>query len=154
MIAVVVIVAIVAFIALTGHSPDDAEPPKERSVQGTPSGTADPFADLAPIEPPRRPSVDKAPPGLDKAPNYVRAIEIANEGIALVNSATEARDIGDNALFRERALAGRDKLFEAKAMTTEWLIDLQDKYPDDRQLRQIEQTRRAWDKALKKVKNL
>lgn len=164
-IIVVLIAAVAGFLALSSAK-DDAEGGADSSGSGgadsSGSGGAaapadagsDPFADLDPVEAPKTYERDTAPAGLLENPDYVRAVALAEDGIALVNEALEARDAGDEDAYKAKANEGRDKIFEAKALTTDWLMELQDKYPKDRQVRKIETSRRSWDRALKKVKNL
>lgn len=152
LIVLVAVASVVLFIALS-NEPDKAE--ASPAPSGAPAeGGADPFADMDPIEPPRPRSIPSAPAGIADNPLNVRANALAKEGLALIDAAFEARDSGDHSLFLERATAGRQKLSEAKSMTSEWLMDLQEKYPNDPQLRRIERHRRPWNRALKRVKYL
>lgn len=154
LIAIVAIVAVVGFLAVSSKGKDDTTEPEVEGIEGTPMGEGDPFAHVGDVAPPPPRTTNDAPPGLLEDATYQRALVLAQDGIALVDAAIEARNGGDEETYLEKARAGRDKLFEAKESTTDWLMDLQDKFPKDRQVKQIEQSRRSWDKALKKVKNL
>lgn len=151
----IVLAAAASAVLFTAPScaPDTAgaSPP---SPNASADGGADPFADLDPIDPFRSRSVSSAPSGIIDDPLNVRANALAKEGLALIDAAFEAREGGDKKLFLRLATTGREKLFEAKATTSEWLIDLQEQYPGDPQLRRIERQRSSWDRALKRVKRL
>ncbi|MEL6713599.1 MAG: hypothetical protein AAFP86_07490 [Planctomycetota bacterium] len=151
-IALVAIASVVLFIALT-DTPEERGPAQPAESPAAADGP-DPFADVE-LELPRAGrSFPSAPEGVADHPDNLRARELARRGIALVESAFEARDAGDEELFLERATAGRDKLFEAKSMTSEWLLDLQERFPYDPQVRKIERQRTSWDRALKRVRHL
>lgn len=155
LIVVAAIVAVVGFLAVSGNDKNaQADEPEVKGIEGTPAGSGDPFADVPDVEPPRPRTVNTAPPGLLDNADYVRACEIAREGIGIIDGAVKLRNGGDEEGYQARAREGKAKLVQAKEMTTDWLMDLQDKYPGDRQLRQIENERRKWDKKLKLVKNL
>jgi len=156
-IIVVLIAAIAGFLALNSSAKeteggDDAAGSGGAAAPADPG--SDPFADMDPVEAPKTYEHDTAPAGLLENADYVRAMALAEDGIALVDEAIAAREAGDEDTYKAKARAGRDKIFEAKALTTDWLMELQDKYPKDRQVRRIETSRRDWDRALKKVKNL
>ena len=98
--------------------------------------------------------VDSAPEGLADTPLYRAAKVLADDAKALVAEAEAARKAGDEDTFQEKGRAAREKLETAYEKTSDWLIDLQERYPDDRQVARIEREMLTWDRALRKVRKV
>ena len=104
-VALVAIASVVLFIALT-DAPEEGKPDTPAAPPAAADGP-DPFADVE-LELPRAGrSFPSAPDGVADHPDNLRARELARQGIALVESAFEARDAGDEELFLERAASAR-----------------------------------------------
>ena len=95
-----------------------------------------------------------APEGLDQTPLWVDAKAKADKGIALVKEALAARRNGDEDTFRTKGLEGQELLDDALLHTGDWLIDLLDKHPDDRQVSRLERLRSKWGDSYKKVRKI
>ena len=75
--------------------------------------------------------VDAAPPGLADTPLYVAAKSLADEAKELVRTAQKARDAGDEATFQEQGALAKEKLETAYGKIADWLVGIEDQYPDD-----------------------
>lgn len=115
-----------------------------------------PFADLddSRVQVPSvgRKMKDISPPGLMETELFVRAKQLAEDGQELAKEAFAARDSGDKERFREIGLQARDKLFEATALTADWWIELNERYPDDRQIEKISRVRSRWDRSFNQLR--
>ena len=115
-----------------------------------------PFADLddSRVQVPSagRKMKDISPPGLMETELFVRAKQLAEDGQELAKEAFAARDSGDKERFRELGLQAREKLFEATALTADWWIELNEKYPDDRQIEKISRVRSRWDRSFNQLR--
>lgn len=115
-----------------------------------------PFADLddSQVQVPSagRKMKDISPPGLMETELFVRAKQLAEDGQELAKEAFAARDSGDMERFREIGLQARDKLFEATALTADWWIELNERYPDDRQIEKISRVRSRWDRSFNQLR--
>lgn len=115
-----------------------------------------PFADLddSRVQLPSagRKMKDISPPGLMETELFVRAKLLAEDGQALAKRAFAARDSGDKEAFRELGLQAREKLFEATALTADWWIDLNETYPNDRQIEKISRVRSRWDRSFNQLR--
>ncbi|MEM6675853.1 MAG: hypothetical protein AAF726_23590 [Planctomycetota bacterium] len=98
--------------------------------------------------------VDSAPASLADTPLYRAAKVLADDAKALVAEAEAARKAGDEDTFQDKGRAAREKLETAYEKTSDWLIDLQERYPDDRQVARIEREMLTWDRALRKVRKV
>jgi hypothetical protein len=117
------------------------------------SGKPKPFADLPPEAPPERGAsgsskytmIAKAPEGLMSDANWLKAVEIATEGTALVDEAKAAMVAQDRAKLNEKGKLARDKLNEAVDMTAAWEEELLAKYGDaNAEIRRIAKVRSGW----------
>ena len=115
-----------------------------------------PFADLddSRVQVPSagRKMKDISPPGLMETELFVRAKQLAEDGQALAKRAFAARDSGDKETFRELGLQAREKLFEATALTADWWIELNETYPNDRQIEKISRVRSRWDRSFNQLR--
>lgn len=134
---------------------------QNQSGQTQPAAPSDdewvnPFGDLddSKVELPSagRKMQDISPPGLMDTELFVRAKTLAEDGQALAKQAFAARDSGDKERFRELGLQARDKLFEATALTADWWIELNEKYPNDRQIERISRVRSRWDRSFNQLR--
>lgn len=157
--AVVVIVVAALAVAVMQNQQDERTNAQESSSTTDPSSgesRPNPFADVD--NSPKgsastRPTlVDSAPAGLESDPTYVGAKALGQEGIELVKEATAARDAGDEDTYRKKGAIAKAKLETALERTTDWLMQLQDEYPNDRQVARIEREVERWGKALGKVR--
>lgn len=157
-IIVVVIAAVAGFLAMNSSADegDGGSDPSGADGAAAPAdaGGVDPFADLDPVAPPEPRVTNTAPAGLLENADYKRAQALGEEGVQLVTEALALQEKGDDEGFKTKAVEGRDKLFEALGLTTDWLMDLQDRYPKDRQVKQVETARKAWQRALGKVRHV
>lgn len=115
-----------------------------------------PFADLddSRVQVPSagRKMRDISPPGLMETELFTRAKQLAEDGQALAEEAFAARDSGDKERFRELGLQAREKLFEATALTADWWIELNEAYPNDRQIERISRVRSRWDRSFNQLR--
>ena len=132
-------------------SASPAQPENTRNKEWT-----NPFADLddSRVQLPSagRKMKDISPPGLMETELFVRAKQLAEDGQALAKRAFAARDSGDKETFRELGLQAREKLFEATALTVDWWIELNEMYPNDRQVEQISRVRSRWDRSFNQLR--
>ena len=157
-VAIVVVIGAALAVAVMQKQEDEA--PAGVSADQTPavddSNRSNPFADID--NDPRgtastRPAlVDSAPAGLMENAVFTGAKAIADEGLALVAEATAARDAGDEATYQKKGAVAKAKLETALGRTTDWILQLQDDYPNDRQVARITRETEKWDKALRKVR--
>jgi len=98
--------------------------------------------------------VDISPPGLMEKAQFKKAEAFANEGIALMKAAIEADKAGDSDTYREKGLAAKAKLISAMEESTDWWMDLDERYPNDLQIKKIARVREKWSKALGKVRKI
>lgn len=133
-----------------GTTPDPVAPSDDDGASGAGS---DPFGDVE-IQLPGagRRLQDLAPAGLRETPTFAAAEVKADEAMALVDQAYAAQADGDTARFRELGLRAKEMLEEATESTTDWWLELDMKYPNDRQVEQISRVRAKWGKALKRVR--
>lgn len=115
----------------------------------------DPFADVQnkvklPTE--TRKLKDLSPPGLMETDIFKKAEALAKEGQELADEAFAAQKSGDIERFREVGVQARTKLLEATRQTADWWIDLNEKYPNDRQVEKISRVRDKWDRSLKPLR--
>ncbi|MEM9803513.1 MAG: hypothetical protein AAGA20_24560, partial [Planctomycetota bacterium] len=96
--------------------------------------------------------VDSAPAGLSGTPLYVEAKAIAAEGLALAKEATDARDNGDDETYKLKGAIAKAKLDTAFEKVSPWLLDIQEAYPNDRQVARIEREVERWNRALRDVR--
>lgn len=157
--AVVVIVGAALAVAVLQNQEDEKASAQESPSPSTPAAGEsgpNPFADID--NSPRssastRPTlVDTAPAGLESDVTYLKAKDLGQEGIALVREATAARDAGNEDAFRKKGAIAKAKLEKSLELTTDWLLELQDQYPNDRQVARIEREVTRWGKALGKVR--
>ena len=95
---------------------------------------------------------DLAPAGLLENPTFLAARAVAEEGVRLANEAQRARDAGDEAAFQKKGAVAKAKLDTAFERIADWLLEIQDLYPNDRQVAQVEREIQRWDRARKKVR--
>lgn len=95
---------------------------------------------------------DISPPGLMETAIFKKAEILAQEGQTLADQALAAQKEGDIERFRTLGLQAREKLLDATRQTADWWLDLNDKYPDDRQVEQISRKRDRWDRSLKPLR--
>ncbi len=95
-----------------------------------------------------------APEGLAETPIWADSKVMADKGMALVKEAIAARNKGDEETFKKKGIEGRDLIDEALMNTGDWLIDLQEQHPNDRQVDRIGRHRIRWGDALKKVRKI
>ena len=100
----------------------------------------------------RKVLTNTAPPGLLEDPTYLAASVIANMGVTLANEAKAARDAGDEATFQKKGAVAKAKLDTAFERVADWLLEIQDLYPNDRQVAQVEREIQRWDRARRKVR--
>ncbi len=123
--------------------------------QNAPSGPS-PFDDVSLNVPGsgRAKMVDISPPGLMETATFMKAEAFANEGIALMKAAIEADKGGDQETYRAKGLAAKAKLILSMEESTDWWMDLNEKYPNDIQVKKIARVREKWSKALGKVRKI
>ncbi len=97
---------------------------------------------------------NRAPAGLLQNPDYIAACALAAEGVALVNEAEKARNAGDEDTFQRKGAVGRAKLDVAFERIADWMLEIQDLYPNDRQVDKVEREVQRWDRARKKVRKV
>ncbi len=111
-------------------------------IDNSPSGTAGTRKTLS----------DVAPAGLLENPTFLAARAIADQGVQLANEAQKARDAGDEAAFQQKGAVAKAKLDTAFERIADWLLEIQDLYPNDRQVAKVEREVQRWDRARKKVR--
>ncbi|MEM9380467.1 MAG: hypothetical protein AAGB93_11010 [Planctomycetota bacterium] len=155
-LAVIAILGAALTVAAMQNKQDKASSATE--VQEDAPQGSNPFSDID--NEPRRVGgsraklVDSAPAGLAETPLYRAAKVLADDAKALVAEAEAARKAGDETTYQEKGRAAREKLETAYEKTSDWLIDLQERYPDDRQVARIEREMITWDRALRKVRKV
>lgn len=95
---------------------------------------------------------DTAPRGLLDDPTYLAACVIANAGVALANEAELARKAGDEASFQKKGAVAKAKLDTAFEQVADWLLEIQDLYPNDRQVARVEREIQRWARAQRAVR--
>ncbi len=152
----VVVVAALAVAVMQNMDKESKAPDPAASDTGAP--TSNPFGDIdndpKSLGGTRTTYVDTAPAGLMETPVYRAAKALADDGKALVKEAEAARAAGDEDTFQAKGRKAKDKLELAFEKTADWIMDLQDRYPNDRQLNRIEKERMSWDRALRKVRKV
>jgi|GEM_PF-3527273 len=134
--------------AAPAAAPSSAPAPASNStnpfadIDNSPSGTAGTRKTLS----------DLAPAGLLENPTFLAARAVAEEGVRLANEAQRARDAGDEAAFQKKGAVAKAKLDTAFERIADWLLEIQDLYPNDRQVAQVEREIQRWDRARKKVR--
>jgi len=135
-------------------SANDASPPAGSAGGGAPA--TNPFGDIdnspAGMAGTRTLLTSSAPEGLLQNPTYVAAMRIAEEGITLANEAQKARDAGDEATFQKKGAVAKARLDTAFEQVADWLFEIQELYPNDRQVAKVEREIKRWDRALRKVR--
>ncbi len=133
--------------------------PAESTTQPAEPGKKEwtnPFADLddSRVQLPSagRKMKDISPPGLMETELFLRAKKLAEDGQELAKEAFAARDSGDKERFRSIGLQAREKLFEATALTADWWIELNETYPNDRQIEKISRVRSRWDRSFNQLR--
>ncbi|MGB0330269.1 MAG: hypothetical protein ACPGPE_00460 [Planctomycetota bacterium] len=111
-------------------------------IDNSPSGTAGT----------RRTFSDLAPPDLLDHTTFLAARAIADEGVQLAAEAQKAREAGDEAAFQKKGAVAKAKLDTAFERIADWLLEIQDLYPNDRQVAKVEREVQRWDRARKKVR--
>jgi hypothetical protein len=157
-VAIVVVIGAALAVAVMQNQQDAAQGAGSTEPDPVVDDTnrPNPFADID--NDPRgtastRPAlVDAAPAGLMDQAVFTRAKSIADEGMALVAEATAAREAGDEETYRTKGAVAKAKLETALEQTTDWILQLQDDYPNDRQVARITRETAKWDKALRKVR--
>ena len=157
-VAIAAIVCAALAVAVMQNTQKEATAPEAPESGGSATQENNPFSDVA-NDPGGRPStrktlVDSAPAGLADAPVFMAAKVLATDAKALVKEAKAARDAGDEETFQEKGRIARGKLETAFEKTTDWLMDLQERYPNDRQIARIEAEMLTWDRALKAVRKV
>lgn len=156
----VIIGCVIALGALTAKDKGAETGPDRSDSTPRDTGVENPFADL-PDVPIGRPGsrsksllVDTAPPGLKETPLFKAAKTIADKGRALAKEAKDARAAGNEELFRTKGLEARENLELAFSKVGDWMIELGDKYPNDRQVDRLSKELESWDKSLRIVRKI
>ena len=156
-VTVIVIAALaVAVMQNMDKEANDADP--SASEAGTRTTVNNPFADIA-NDPTSRSSsgktlVDTAPPGLMDNAVFRAAKALADDAKVLVKEAEAARKAGDEETFQTVGRRAKEQLELAFEKTGDWVLDLQDRYPNDRQVERIDREMMTWDRALRKVRKV
>ena len=123
-------------------APGSSSPNPFSDIDNSPSGTAGTRKTLS----------DLAPAGLLENPTFLAARAIADQGVQLANEAQKAREAGDEAAFQKKGAVAKAKLDTAFERIAYWLLEIQDLYPNDRQVAKVEREVQRWDRARKKVR--
>ncbi len=123
-------------------APQLSSPNPFADIDNSPSGTAGTRQTLS----------DLAPAGLLENPTFLAARALADEGVRLANEAQKAREAGDEAAFQQKGAVAKAKLDTAFERIADWLLEIQDLYPNDRQVAKVEREVQRWDRARKKVR--
>lgn len=100
-------------------------------------------------------STNRAPVELLETPLWVEAQETMVGAYAMVQEAEEAKQAGDNATYRNKAVTARGIIDEAIIATADWEMELQDTYGDDDALvKKIVRERSRWFDLLRKYHGL
>ena len=157
--AIVAIVGAALAVAVANNDKGrDAPPAKAAPEAADPAGggAPNPFGDVdnspAGMAGTRTLLTDSAPAGLLDTPTFVRARALADEGITLADEAQKARDAGDEATFQRKGAVAKAKLDTAFEQVADWLFEIQELYPGDRQVAKVEREIKRWDRALRKVR--
>ncbi len=138
------------------ESPQQASPAAP-AAETLPSGP-NPFADIdnspGGTAGTRTVHSNRAPVGLLQNPAYLAACALASEGITLVNEAEKARKAGDEDTFQRTGAVGRAKLDVAFERVGDWVLEIQDLYPNDQQVARVERELQRWDRARRKVRKV
>lgn len=126
----------------TAPAPASSAPNPFSDIDNSPSGTAGTRKTLS----------DVAPAGLLENPTFLAARAIADQGVQLANEAQKAREAGDEATFQQKGAVAKAKLDTAFERIADWLLEIQDLYPNDRQVAKVEREVQRWDRARKKVR--
>lgn len=156
-IAIVGLLAVVggALILMNGAKKKEKQNEAAPVQQDAPSGPS-PFADVDLKLPggDRAKMVDASPPGLMESAEFKEAAAFGQEGLDLMKAAFAADKAGDIDTYREKGLAAKAKLILAMEASTDWWMDLNEKYPNDRQIKLIARQREKWSRALSKVRKI
>ncbi len=156
-VAITVVVVAALSVAVMQNMAKESEAP-DPAASNTAAPTGNPFSDVdndpKSLGGTRKTYVDTAPAGLMETPVFKAAKTLADDGKALVKEAEAARAAGDEDTFQTKGRKAKDKLELAFEKTADWIMDLQDRYPNDRQLNRIEKERMSWDSALRKVRKV
>lgn len=144
-----------ALIVMNGAKNKEKQSESTPPPQDAPSGPS-PFADVDLKVPgsDRAKMVDVSPPGLMESAEFKKADALGSEGISLMKEAFEADKAGDRDAYREKGIAAKQKLILAMHASTDWWMALDEKYPNDRQIKLIARQREKWSKALGKVRKI
>lgn len=158
--AIVAIVGAALAVAVANNDKGRDAPPAEAAPKAADpaggGGAPNPFGDIdnspAGMAGTRTLLTDSAPAGLLDTPTFVRARALADEGITLADEAQKARDAGDEATFQRKGAVAKAKLDTAFEQVADWLFEIQELYPGDRQVAKVEREIKRWDRALRKVR--
>jgi len=156
-VAIVVIIGAALAVAVLQNKEDEAKANEpSSSAPKEDASRPNPFADIdnSPTggAGTRQTLDDTAPPGLMDTPTFVGAKALADEAIVLVAEAEKARGTGDEDTFQKKGAIAKAKLETAFERIADWVLDIQTKYPNDRQVARIDRETKKWDKALRKVR--
>ena len=163
---VFLVVGMLAAVMAVAVAPNKNKKKKEAAAQGAPAAATtetspssyNPFSDIdnspGGAAGTRTSRTNRAPAGLLQSSDYLAACALAAEGIALVNEAEKARKVGDEDAFQRKGASGRAKLDVAFERVADWVLAIQDLYPNDRQVAKVERELQRWDRARKKVRKV